>query len=140
MAPMDRAEALIRLARARSGHLGTVRPDAKPHVVVVTFAAVGGNVVTAIDHKPKRTQRVQRLVNIEANRSASLLVDHYDEDWDGLWWVRLDGSASIHRTGELWSGAIDALVDKYPQYRERPPEGPVIVIAQDRVTWWDGTR
>lgn len=140
MAPMDRAEALIRLARARSGHLGTVRPDGKPHVVVVTFAAMGGSVVTAIDHKPKRTQRLQRLVNIEANRSASLLVDHYDEDWDGLWWVRLDGPASIHRTGELWSGAVDALVDKYPQYRERPPEGPVIVIAQDRVTWWDGTR
>jgi len=137
---VDRAEALIRLAQARSGHLGTVRPDGRPHVVVVTFAAVGEDVVTAIDHKPKRSERLQRLVNIESNRWASLLVDHYDEDWHRLWWVRLDGPASIHHTGELWSDAVDALVAKYAQYQDQPPGGPVIAVAQDRVTWWDGTR
>lgn len=135
---MDRAEALVRLAQARTGHLGTVRPDGRPHVVVVTFAVVAGNVVTAIDHKPKRTERLQRLVNIEANRWVSLLVDNYDEDWGRLWWVRLDGPASIHEHGELWATAIDALVTKYPQYQERRPLGPVIAISQDRVTWWHG--
>lgn len=137
---MDRAEALIRLARARAGHLGTVRPDGRPHVVVVTFAAVAGNLVTAIDHKPKRTERLQRLENIEANRWASLLIDHYEEDWERLWWVRMDGPASIHQGDELWSEAIASLVGKYAQYEKQPPRGPVIVIAQDRLTWWDGTR
>jgi PPOX class probable F420-dependent enzyme len=136
---MDRAEALFRLARARSGHLATVRPDGLPHVVVVTFAVVDGNVVTAVDHKPKRTERLQRLVNVEANGWASLLVDRYEEDWDRLWWVRLDGPASIHHQGQLWAAAVDALTAKYPQYRESPPRGPVIVISPDRVTGWEST-
>ncbi len=72
---MDRAESLDRLAAARSGHLATVRPDGSPHVVVVTFALIDGFAVTAIDHKPKSTRRLQRIANIEANPVASLLVD-----------------------------------------------------------------
>jgi PPOX class probable F420-dependent enzyme len=108
--------------------------------VVVTFALVGENVVTAIDHKPKRTLDLQRLANIEANRMVSFLVDHYDPDWQGLWWVRVDGAASIHRSGEIWDRAVEALAAKYFQYAERPPEGPVIAISQDRVTGWASTE
>lgn len=106
-------------------------------MVVVTFALVGGNVVTAIDHKPKSTTRLQRLRNVEATRHASLLVDHYEEDWGRLWWVRIDGPASVHRSGEIHSSAVEALVAKYPQYADRPPEGPVVAIAQDRVSSWE---
>ena len=137
---MERAEALTRLGEARSGHLGTVRPDGRPQVLVVTFAMLGEDVVTAIDHKPKRTRHLQRLANIEANPAVSLLVDHYEEEWDRLWWVRVDGQARIHHTGGLWSGAIEALAEKYHQYRERPPDGPVIAVTPDRVTWWEGNR
>lgn len=137
---MDRIEALIRLSRGRTGHLATVRPDAGPHVVVVTFAIVGESIVTAIDDKPKTTHRLQRLVNIEANRSVSFLVDGYSEDWNRLWWVRVDGPASIHEDGETRDEAVVALVEKYPQYREMPPSGPVIAISQDDVTWWESTR
>jgi PPOX class probable F420-dependent enzyme len=107
-----------------------------PHVVVVTFALVGGNVVTAVDHKPKRTSLLQRLLNVSENRRASLLVDHYEEDWSRLWWVRIDGPASVHHGGEIHSQAIAALVAKYTQYAERAPEGPVIAVAQDKVTSW----
>jgi PPOX class probable F420-dependent enzyme len=137
---VDRAEALIRLAAAPSGHLATIRPDGRPHIVVVTFAVTGGNIVTAIDHKPKTTSRLQRLINIEANRSVSFLVDEYDEDWSRLWWVRVDGPASTHHSGEIWEGAIEALAAKYPQYAERQPEGPVIAISQDRITGWESTK
>jgi PPOX class probable F420-dependent enzyme len=137
---VDRAEALIRLAAAPSGHLATIRPDGRPHIVVVTFAVTGGNVVTAIDHKPKTTSRLQRLVNIEANRSVSFLVDDYEENWSRLWWVRVDGPASIHHSGEIWEGAIEALAAKYPQYAERQPEGPVIAISQERITGWESTK
>lgn len=140
MGRVDRAEALIRLAAAPSGHLATIRPDGKPHIVVVTFAVTGGNIVTAIDHKPKTTSRLQRLVNIEANRSVSFLVDEYDEDWSRLRWVRVDGPASIHHSGEIWGRAIEALAAKYPQYAERQPEGPVIAISPDRMTGWESTK
>jgi len=127
------------MAGARSGHLGTVRPDGRPHVVVVTFAVAEGNIVTAIDHKPKRTERLQRLVNIEANPSVTFLVDHYENDWNRLWWARADGPASIHTSGGVRDAAIEALCAKYDQYRDRPPEGPVIVIEPDRVISWSST-
>ncbi len=134
---MDRAESLDRLAAARSGHLATVRPDGRPHVVVVTFALIDGFAVTAIDHKPKSTRRLQRIANIEANPVGSLLVDHYDDDdWDELWWVRVDGSAAIHNDGALREDAIEALAIKYVQYEEQPPEGPVIAVALDGVSSW----
>ncbi len=136
---MERPEALARAASARSGHLATVRPDGRPHVVVVTFALTGRNVVTAVDHKPKSTNRLQRLVNVESNARASVLFDHYDEDWNRLWWVRIDGPASVHHTGEIHSSAVDALVAKYRQYEDRPPAGPVIAIAQDHVSSWEST-
>lgn len=106
---------------------------------MVTFALVGATAVTAIDHKPKSTDRLQRLANVEANRRASLLVDHYEEDWSRLWWVRIEGAASIHHDGEIHADAIEALVDKYPQYADRPPQGAVIAIAQDLVTSWVST-
>jgi PPOX class probable F420-dependent enzyme len=136
---MDRTEALTRLANARTGHLATIRPDGRPHVVVVTFAMTGDRVVTAVDHKPKRTRRLQRLANIEANPAVSFLADRYEDDWERLWWVRLDGEASIHTDDVVWSEAIAVLSEKYPQYQERSPQGPAIVITPDRVSWWEST-
>jgi PPOX class probable F420-dependent enzyme len=124
---------------ARTGHLATVRPDGRPHIVVVTFAIARDAIVTAIDHKPKRSSRLQRLVNIEADPHVSFLVDHYEEDWGRLWWVRVDGEATIHRSGEIREGALTALVEKYAQYRERRPEGPVIAITRETVTSWAST-
>lgn len=121
--------------------MATVRPDGGPHVVVVTFALIDENVVTAIDHKPKTTQRLQRLVNIESSPRASLLVDHYDdEDWTALWWVRIDGAAAIHEDGAFRQDAIEALASKYPQYEEHPPQGPVVSIALEEVTSWAGRQ
>lgn len=136
---MERAEGLTRVAGAASGHLGTVRPDGAPHVVVVTFAVIAGDIVTAVDDKPKSTPRLQRLVNIESNPAVSFLVDHYEDDWSKLWWVRVDGRALIHHAGPAWSEAIDALVAKYRQYRDRPPRGPVVRLSVDGVTAWSST-
>ncbi|HUG07350.1 MAG TPA: TIGR03668 family PPOX class F420-dependent oxidoreductase [Acidimicrobiia bacterium] len=137
---MDRHEALTRLAGARVARLATVRPDGRPHVVPITFAIVGDNIVTAVDHKPKTTRDLQRLANIEANQFASVLADHYDEDWERLWWVRVDGPASIHHQGEIYEASIEALLDKYPQYTERAPDGPLIAVSQDSVVSWESTR
>lgn len=136
---MDRSEALSRLARARTAHLATVRPDGRPHIVVVTFALVGGLVVTAIDHKPKRTRDLQRLRNIEANPDVSLLADRYEEDWSDLWWVRVDGKAMIETAGETYDLALEALSAKYRQYRQTSPDGPVITVTVDEVSGWAST-
>lgn len=121
------------------GHLVTVRPNGRPHVVPVTYALAGNSVVTMIDHKPKTTDRLQRLINIENNPVATLMSDHYSENWTALWWVRVDGEASIHVGDQIWEESAAALRAKYGQYAENSPRGPALVISVDRVTSWEST-
>jgi PPOX class probable F420-dependent enzyme len=124
------------LAAARVGRLATVRPDGSPHVVVCCYAVEGDRVWTAVDEKPKSGAPLQRLANIRANPRASLLVDHYEEDWERLWWVRVDGAAAVLEIGNEEERAIAALTARYPQYERARPGGPVIAIAIERLTGW----
>jgi PPOX class probable F420-dependent enzyme len=141
---IDADDARGRFAAARVARLATADAGGRPHLVPVTFAVGGDLVVTAVDHKPKRTTRLRRLANIVANPSVCLLADHYDDDWRRLWWVRADGDARVTGPGapreaagddEVHRGAVALLREKYPQYQEHPPDGPVIVV---RVTSWAG--
>ena len=75
---MQADDARARFAAAQVARLATVGADGSPHLVAICFAVEGDRIVTAIDHKPKRTTRLRRLANIAANPSVSLLVDHYD--------------------------------------------------------------
>lgn len=120
---------------ARVARLATIRPDATPHVVPITFALDGWSIVSAIDHKPKRTTDLQRLRNIDVNPAVSVLVDHYDDDWARLWWARADGTARVVAAPDA-AEALELLAAKYTPYRQRPPEGPVIVVTVDRWKTW----
>ena len=111
---MDAPDARQRVASARVGRLGTAGP--RPHVVPVCYALVADTVYTAVDHKPKRTIRLQRLANVEATGRACLLVDEYHEEWTRLWWVRIDGPARVVDDAGEAARAVDALCVKYPQY------------------------
>jgi PPOX class probable F420-dependent enzyme len=90
----------------------------------------------AVDHKPKRTNHLKRLDNIAANPAVAVLVQHYEHDWRRLWWVRVDGTARVLDAGERSARAVELLIDRYPQYRDRPPEGPVVEVAIGRITGW----
>jgi PPOX class probable F420-dependent enzyme len=134
---VERTEALRRLGAARVGRFASLGPRGAPHIVPVTFAIVDRFVVHMVDYKPKTTTRLQRLKNIEAAPTASLLVDHYDEDWSNLWWVRVDGAVVVEADGDRWERARSALAAKYSRYREMPPNGPAICLAMDKVTYWE---
>jgi PPOX class probable F420-dependent enzyme len=133
---MDEARSRARLSAARVGRLATVRPDGRPHVVACCFALRDDRLWTTVDAKPKATQRLQRLANVRAHPWASLLVDHYEEDWDALWWVRVDGPATVLEDGDELEVALAALIAKYPQYTTALPHGPVIAIAAERWRGW----
>jgi PPOX class probable F420-dependent enzyme len=162
MPRLDPAECRRRLAAARHAYLATAGGDGRPHVVPVTFAVVGiegragWDVVSAVDHKPKTdddARRLRRLRNLAANPRAAVLADAYDDDWDRLWWVRADGDVTVEDVvapsaaggagGEVGAAAtraaLAALADRYPQYRERPPAGPVVRVRVARWTGWEAT-
>lgn len=122
----------------RSGvaRLATVAPGGRPHLVPVVFAVAGGVVYTAVDAKPKTTQRLRRLANIESNPQVSLLVDHYADDWTQLWWVRVDGVAAVHTDGDAVDIGRRLLRAKYPQYQTVSLDGPVIAVAVRRWSSW----
>ncbi|MGW3196291.1 TIGR03668 family PPOX class F420-dependent oxidoreductase [Streptomyces sp. NPDC001118] len=134
MEPTDE-ELRARFTQARVLRLGTADAAGKPHLVPATFAVVGDTVAIAVDHKPKRHTNLKRLRNVQENPAVTLLVDHFTEDWNDLWWVRADGEARVVEN-ELAYELVDALVDKYEQYRERRPVGPVIEIHVSRWSGW----
>lgn len=117
-----------RVQTARIGRLATVRAEGRPHVVPCCFVLRGETLYSAVDAKPKSTVALQRLDNVAANPWASLLVDHYGEDWSTLWWVRVDGTARIIGSGSEFDRALVELSAKYEQYVRQPPPGPVIAI------------
>jgi PPOX class probable F420-dependent enzyme len=120
--------------------LATVGPDGAPHVVPVVFAVNTDReppvVYTAVDAKRKSTKRLQRLTNIEANPRVSLLVDNYDEDWARLWWVRADGVAEIHQSGDEMATGYALLRRKYVQYQRLALDGPVVTVTVARWSAW----
>jgi PPOX class probable F420-dependent enzyme len=129
------------LAAARVARLATVGGLGDPRLVPICFAVVDGWIVSAVDHKPKRTDRLHRLDDMTTTGSATVLVDHYDDvDWSRLWWVRIRGRALVHpRDDPAARSAIDALVAKYEQYRQQRPSGAVYRIALDDVRGWRAT-
>jgi PPOX class probable F420-dependent enzyme len=133
------AELPARFASSAVARLCTVRPDGGPHVVPVVFALVGDTVYSAVDAKPKRTQRLQRLANVRAEPRCALLVDHYEDDWSQLWWVRADGRGEVVDDPPAAHPGMRALVERHAQYRERPPSGPLLVVSVQRWSGWSGS-
>lgn len=126
-----------RVAAARVARLATLGAGGRPHLVPICFALEGETLYSAVDAKPKRSRRLQRLENIRCRPEVTVLVDHYEEDWTRLWWVRLDGSARVLEEGSERQRALDLLRAKYEQYRAEPPAGPVIAV---RIGVWRGWR
>jgi PPOX class probable F420-dependent enzyme len=123
----------MRVEDERVARLATVDEQGRPHVVPICFALDGDVLYTAVDEKPKRTRRLRRLANIEANPAVEVLIDHYEEDWSRLWWVRLRGRA---RVTELHPRALELLQAKYERYRTAPPVGPLIEVVIDERREW----
>ena len=132
-------EARQRFVEARVGRLATADGSGRPHVVPFVFAVDGDRLWWAVDHKPKRTTALRRLANIAENPRVAALVDGYDEDWSALWWARADGVARVVTDEAERAECLRALVTKYPQYREAPPDGPVVAIDVERWTGWSAS-
>jgi PPOX class probable F420-dependent enzyme len=127
-----------RLLAARVARLATTDPDGRPHLVPIVFAIAGDTLYSAVDRKPKRSQRLRRIENARARPDVTVLVDRYDDDWTQLWWIRLRGRARVLDAGKERDRALDLLAQKYPQYRDEPPDGPVLAVDVVEVREWAG--
>ncbi len=125
-----------RVAEERVARLATIDPAGRPHIVPISFALAGDTLYSAVDEKPKRSRRLQRLANVRAHPRVAVLIDHYEEDWSRLWWIRLRGEARVIEDGRELEAALDFLAAKYEQYRTRPPSGPVLAVRIDAWGAW----
>jgi len=133
---VDLPEARRRFREARVARLATVRPDGSPHLVPIVFALERDTLCFAVDEKPKRSARLQRIANLEHEPRASAMVDAYDEDWSRLWWVRVDGRTDIVVEGSGLERIQRALAAKYVGYRDRPPPGPAVTLRIEHWRFW----
>ena len=139
MPSCDPTEARRLFGDARVAVLGTLDVAGGPHLVPVTFVVDGGSVWTAVDDKPKSAAQLRRHANIRADPRVSLLAQHWDEDWTGLWWVRADGTATLSDTRATVERIAGLLRRKYVQYDQVGVRGPVIEVAVHRWRGWTAT-
>ena len=116
--------------------LATVDPDGRPHLVPIVFALDGNTLYSAVDRKPKRSQTLRRIENARARPDVTILVDHYEDEWSRLWWIRVRGRARVLDDGEERERALGLLQEKYPQYRDEPPDGPVLAVDVTEAREW----
>jgi len=133
---LSEAEARARFAGVPVARLGTADAQGRPHVVVVTFAVEGDTVYTAVDQKPKSGTDLKRLRNVSENPRVTMLADEYSDDWDTLWWARIDGRAVILAGQQQMAEPLRLLASRYWQYRKAPPTGPVLAVTAERGSGW----
>ena len=136
---MTEEEARRRVAAARVARLASVDRNVRPHVVPFCFALSGDRIVSVVDQKPKQTLQLRRLENVRRCPDVQLVVDHYDDDWTALWWVRVSGQGRVIDRGPAYEAAVDLLATKYGQYRDHRPAGPVLAIDITQIVSWQAT-
>ena len=126
------------LSRWPVARLVTLGADGGPAPVPIVFARVGAEIFSPIDGKPKGPGPLARERNLRADPRVALLLDHYEDDWERLWWLRVEGRATLVRA-TAQPLAVEALRAKYPQYARVPlfqGEPRLLCIAILRVSSW----
>ena len=129
------------IAEGRVGRLGTADASGQPLVVPICYAWDGAALFSAIDAKPKMPapHGLKRIRNIRENAKVSVVIDRYDEDWQQLRYVILQGEARVLTEGGDFAHGVDLLLAKYPQYRRmglRREAGVMIKVTPARVIRW----
>jgi PPOX class probable F420-dependent enzyme len=123
------------LDSARVGRLGLLDQEGAPRVLPVTFAVAEGRIWSAIDRKPKRAGEPARVRFLRRDPRAVVTVDRYSDAWDELAWVQVLGTVEVLEVGKGGAG-LAALTEKYAQYREEGPQGPLLALDPAGCLWW----
>lgn len=134
---MSDSEAWSRVVTARHGVLGTRHEGRGVDLVPVVYVMDGdGRIFIPIDTiKAKATTRLQRLENLSHDPRCTLLVEHYDDDWSRLWWVRVAGTGA-EANPEVLADDLPRLAKRYPQYADPGSIRSGIVISPATILGW----
>ena len=133
------------IAKATVARLATVDSECKPHLIPVVFVFDNDCYFIPIDEKTKRSkpENLKRTKNIQQNPNVALLIDEYNEDWGKLYFIMIQGKASIIGGKEsdqnepaLLEKAHKLLSSKYVQYQEIGIGEYVIMIVPQKVITW----
>jgi PPOX class probable F420-dependent enzyme len=140
--------------KARVARLATVDSASKPHLIPVVFVYDDDHYYIPIDEKTKqqssgKPEKLKRIKNILVNPNVALLIDEYNEDWAKLYFVMIQGRASLmsnnnnNKKGQeqnepslLLEKAHKLLSEKYHQYQKIGIGKYVIVIYPQKVITW----
>ncbi len=131
---MTATDARERFASERVAVLATADASGRPHLVPIVFAVEDDRIYSAVDAKPKRTTALRRLANVRVNPAVAVLADHYEDDWDALWWVRADGRGRVLEPHE--PEARRAIVLLCARYPSQHAVGPVLAVDVERWSGW----
>ena len=123
----------------RVARLATADSGGRPHVIPICFVVVGNTVYFSVDEKPKRKSRapLKRIANMRENPSVALVFDHYDEDWEQLGWVMVQGRAEELASGDEHDRAQASLRARYRQLAGMRIEAlPVVAIRIEHAASW----
>jgi PPOX class probable F420-dependent enzyme len=143
---LDENACWARLQAAGHGVLATLHPRRGADLVPVVFAletgleaAAGGRpqLVVPVDLvKPKSSTRLQRLENLARDDRCVLLVDHYEDDWTRLWWVRVHARGRVEPPSpEL----LAPLATRFAPYRDPSTIVSVIRLTVTEVAGWSAS-
>ena len=137
--------------KARVARLASVDLECMPHLVPVVFVfdSDGSFYFIPIDEKSKRSrpENLKRVRNIKENPNVALLIDEYNEDWTKLYFIMIQGKASIiggkkldENEMSLLEKAHKLLHNKYMQYQKIGIGEYVIMIMPQKVTDWKNDK
>jgi PPOX class probable F420-dependent enzyme len=135
-AEVNREEMRRRVGEARVARVATIDPDGSPNVVPFVFVLDDDTLYSSVDEKPKRTRELRRLTNLRRDPRFMVLVDHYEEDWPRVWWVRLRGRGRVIDEAPEREQALRLLGEKYHQYEQETPQGAVVALDVEQWSGW----
>lgn len=129
----------ILIEETRVARLATV-DGVQPHLVPVVFVFADERFFIPLDEKSKsiRSDELRRVKNIRRNPKVALLIDKYEEDWTKLFFLMVQGSASIIGKGhlQLLTKVHKLLFAKYHQYKKVGIGESCIMIEPTKVIYW----
>lgn len=125
-AAVNHHKALDLAESAKHGTIAVVDVTGRVDLVPITYAIDSSQLVTA--------DGIDRLENLRKHPETAVLITNYANDWSKRWWVRVRGICRFFDGGDAYAEAVEMLQEKYPQYKKKPPKGPIIRLDITEIT------